>query len=1089
MAPAGKLAQRGKRKANEIEDLADDGNSGAAIGEGSSSSTNGPTAKVRRQKGKDHARSGQIAPGTARSIGPEAAEDFDPGDLQSINPNDDEDQTKEDDNDITPEEFAKLKSATSDDLFEPGQRHVGPVEFRHRRAQKLESGFDENKLPTWLKRAVGDIGTDESSDESDSDGDKATPPKGEKRKKPPEDTHERQTNANNPILKIQESMWNCNPYQEDDVILKRLSTFSLGTVPHSTMEKDTIAAYDTAGAKIGKISREKVGKLIPLIADGIITVSGRVMGLHDFDLYSVEVFVHGPTERKPRNEVDKLLAGLGFFTERNRQISIWRGRERLKSDGLKEDYATAQRVLLLSHIAANSSAGDRVLMNFDGRGRQYFVAPDGRRYQSFDQDFEEYVNNAQYGMIKSMTHMKRYFGHTESSLVSMESAPQPERILTKLLPHQLMGLKWMLDQENTVLPVTPSNEPIQLWKYDSASQMYRDLASGKDNILIEKPDLVSGGILADDMGLGKTLQAIALILADRRSLQDGENRTTLVVCPTMVVSNWSKQIEEHVVADRPLKVLRYQRSAKKPIGPADLVKYDVVLVTYGSLQSEWKLPANSKEPAWGLRSKGLYSIKWRRVILDEAHTIRAIGSASHQACIHLEAISRWALTGTPVVNKIENLYPIFQFLKLPTCVGDGRGFEMHIERGLKLKSLEAGVLLRATLATHALRRKKGMHFIDRALSLPPIQTKNLTLQMSPFEMTKYNEARELALSTLRGIERGGIDRLDPRYKMSNLLRSVIDMRKTCSHWLLYDSWIERLLEIALQATPLEHTPENKNTLQDMLQLVIEAQDECAVCLEPLINMGNILTEPVITTCMHAFCRRCIERTIEEQHRCPLCRHNIPNTTQLVGPRPEVVEDEEVNGEEDNPRANDDNSDEKSTKVEAIVDLLKQTAQRGDDTKTIVFSSWNPYLALLQTALRLSDLPDSTFVRIDSSIPQVRREAALSRFEKDPSCTILLASYGMCGVGLNLIAANHIILADSWWTTAVEDQAITRVHRLGQKREVKVVRMIMKDTVEEKVLELVKDRRGNPQGGEQEAVRNFVQDRGNERLADIKTLLS
>jgi SWI/SNF-related matrix-associated actin-dependent regulator of chromatin subfamily A3 len=79
-------------------------------------------------------------------------------------------------------------------------------------------------------------------------------------------------------------------------------------------------------------------------------------------------------------------------------------------------------------------------------------------------------------------------------------------------------------------------------------------------------------------------------------------------------------------------------------------------------------------------------------------------------------------------------------------------------------------------------------------------------------------------------------------------------------------------------------------------------------------------------------------------------------------------------------------------------------------------------------------------------------------DEDPETRILLASLSVCSVGLNLVAANTVILADSWWAPAIEDQAVDRVHRLGQTREVKVWRLVMEGTVEERVLDIQAEKR-------------------------------
>lgn len=82
-----------------------------------------------------------------------------------------------------------------------------------------------------------------------------------------------------------------------------------------------------------------------------------------------------------------------------------------------------------------------------------------------------------------------------------------------------------------------------------------------------------------------------------------------------------------------------------------------------------------------------------------------------------------------------------------------------------------------------------------------------------------------------------------------------------------------------------------------------------------------------------------------------------------------------------------------------------------------------------------------------------RITPIERFKKEKDVTVFLISLKAGGVGLNLTVANNVILLDDWWNPAVEDQAFARAHRIGQKQNVLVLRLICKDTVEEKVLKL------------------------------------
>jgi SWI/SNF-related matrix-associated actin-dependent regulator of chromatin subfamily A3 len=193
------------------------------------------------------------------------------------------------------------------------------------------------------------------------------------------------------------------------------------------------------------------------------------------------------------------------------------------------------------------------------------------------------------------------------------------------------GLAWMETKEKPQLPAPGSSDVVQLWKR-TAGGNFQNLASG--HITNQRPRLLSGGILTDEMGLGKTLQTISLIMSG-----GFDNGPTLIVAPTGVLSNWEQQFAEHVKVGRVPRILRYHGSSKyHQFKKADILKYDVIITSYGVLASQFK-SAN-----W----TALFGINWRRVVLDEGHVIRNPNTKNAQAACKLQATSRWILSGTPL---------------------------------------------------------------------------------------------------------------------------------------------------------------------------------------------------------------------------------------------------------------------------------------------------------------------------------------------------------------------------------------------------------------------------------------------------------
>lgn len=144
----------------------------------------------------------------------------------------------------------------------------------------------------------------------------------------------------------------------------------------------------------------------------------------------------------------------------------------------------------------------------------------------------------------------------------------------------------------------------------------------------------------------------------------------------------------------------------------------------------------------------------------------------------------------------------------------------------------------------------------------------------------------------------------------------------------------------------------------------------------------------------------------------------------------------------------------SANLHPVMSIL--TASRRDpNSKVVIFSQWTSFLDIIQTQLLSAGMP---FDRIDGSMSAPARDKGMASLESDPECRILLASLAVCSVGLNLVAADTVILADSWWAPAIEDQAVDRVHRLGQTRPCTVWRLVMEDSIEERVLSIQAEKR-------------------------------
>jgi non-specific serine/threonine protein kinase len=139
----------------------------------------------------------------------------------------------------------------------------------------------------------------------------------------------------------------------------------------------------------------------------------------------------------------------------------------------------------------------------------------------------------------------------------------------------------------------------------------------------------------------------------------------------------------------------------------------------------------------------------------------------------------------------------------------------------------------------------------------------------------------------------------------------------------------------------------------------------------------------------------------------------------------------------------------------LEELTREITENISDHKALVFSQFLGMLALIRE--KLTEL-GVQFEYFDGSTTVQDRQKAIENFQNNPDCRVFLISLKAGGVGLNLTAADYVYIVDPWWNPAVEQQAIDRTHRIGQTRNIFAYRMICKDTVEDKIIQLQEKKR-------------------------------
>lgn len=785
--------------------------------------------------------------------------------------------------------------------------------------------------------------------------------------------------------------------------------------PNNQYDTNAVRVDNIMGSQIGHLPRNLVVKLAPYMDRGDIVLDGVLNGHKGpFDC-PIRLYFYGPSDRQARLELESKL----------------KADKLIKATDLKNSRMEAEAQRAISQELDNDASAPAL-----GLGTS--------DYSQSQQEVQEVLEDSEAVDLRADPSALDVLNMDEATLSAMPQAAQPDEIKSSLLLHQRQGLAWMQAKEKPQLPAPGSSDVVQLWKRIAGGN-FQNLASG--HVTNTRPRLLSGGILTDEMGLGKTLQIISLIMSD-----GFENGPTLIVAPTGVLSNWEQQFSEHVKADRLPRVLRCHGSSKfHQLRKDDILQYNVIVTSYGMLASQFK-SAN-----W----TALFGVNWRRVVLDEGHVIRNPNTKNAQAACKLQADSRWILSGTPFVNNATDFWSALLFLKISGGIQEKSIFNARIARPLegivkdrnntarlKIRG-QAQALFQALVQDLCLRRKKDMAFIN--LQVPEKTEYVHRVRFTKVEQLKYEkmlaEARETLQQFLSRSYRGG-NRNGPRdhsnnseggVGFANVLETLLRLRQMCDHWSLTGSRVKDILKKLDKEKVVTLTPENAQILLDALAEAIRISEDCPICYDPIQTH-----DPVITACKHRFGKSCIVNALQRQKRCPMCRQDV-TVNDLLEPQQDEV---------GTSTGADVDSDRRSSKTDQL-EIIVEKHLRDSKSKVVIFSQWTSFLDIIEAIFTEKGIK---CVRLEGKMNIKQRDEAVTKLNSDPETRIMLASLHAAGVGVNLTAADTVILTDCWWAPAIEDQAVDRVHRIGQTRPVTVYKLLVEGSVEYRVLDIQSEKR-------------------------------
>lgn len=530
------------------------------------------------------------------------------------------------------------------------------------------------------------------------------------------------------------------------------------------------------------------------------------------------------------------------------------------------------------------------------------------------------------------------------------------------------------------------------------------------------------GILADDMGLGKTIQSISLL----GHLYETEKVSGpfLIITPASTLHNWANEINRFLPS---FKVLNYWGNLQeRKEHRKKLKKYNVVITSYQVAVSDESI---------------IGKIKWQYMILDEAQAIKSINSQRWRILLGFKSRNRLLLTGTPIQNNMQELWSLLHFI-MPTLFDSlsefSEWFSKDIENRVKVEEEQINKL-HTILKPFMLRRNKN----DIKDEIGSKEIIDIVCEMSNRQRALYN------------------DILDSKMDYENTL---MQLKKVCNHPDLFEK-LEPAAAVGFQVSgennyvgfrssikkyfpifstdTLKEYKESMNLLMNLSSKLFHVKWNIAyshikndVDSDTAVYFDDILRRKSIIENKLKRCRFITEKVFD--------RH-ITTNINCEAENLNLLSEKKVEMLTYLPPLHAFISD--SGKLSQIDELLKKLKE--ENHRVLIYFQMTKMMDLFEEYLVRREYH---YLRLDGSSKIIQRKELVEEWQKNDEAFIFILSTRAGGVGINLTAADTVVFYDSDWNPTVDQQAMDRVHRLGQTKDVVVYRLITKNSIEERIME-------------------------------------
>ncbi|KEF57841.1 uncharacterized protein A1O9_05762 [Exophiala aquamarina CBS 119918] len=622
---------------------------------------------------------------------------------------------------------------------------------------------------------------------------------------------------------------------------------------------------------------------------------------------------------------------------------------------------------------------------------------------------------------------------------------------------------------STTIDVNSKGPSVQEALAEAADEYEGEGLGAQDLIATDQPKLVTGGqmkqyqleglewlkslwmnglcgILADEMGLGKTLQAISMIAFFREHNIAGP---FLIAAPLSTVRNW---VEEFKRWTPTINTILYHGSKDE----REQMRRKSMKMSHQS-QPEFPIVVTSYEICMNDR-KFLGNYQWRYIIVDEGHRLKNMNCKLIKELMTYNSANRLLITGTPLQNNIAELWSLLHFL-LPEVFNDLDSFERWFDfssvledkvegKNVKRKSNLVSTM-HAILKPFLLRRVKT----DVESSLPKKREYILYAPLTPEQKDLY---REILSGTSRTyLEGKAVERIEAKSRSTSLKRKANGSGRSTPAKSVKQSRESTPASVRSAASRRGGRKTARMSYRDVTDREFHAR-----LLEIEMGNDNVSLDRASPTADSQDISSDEAEELERAQTLKLAKKEI-SSKKLQNPimqarlacnsphnfywpwKPTTVAEEESG---DYPQV-DESLITSSGKILLLDTLLPRLFKLGH--KVLIFSQFKTTLDILETYA--VELRGWKACRIDGSVAQEDRYTQITNFNVDKSYNVFFLSTRAGGQGINLTAADTVILFDSDWNPQQDLQAMDRAHRIGQTKPVIVYRLATRGTVEETLL--------------------------------------